>query len=36
MSPGGYKQGGIGREFSLEGMLDSLTQRKSVTVNLAV
>ena len=25
---------GIGREFSLEGMLDSFTQRKSVTVNL--
>jgi hypothetical protein len=30
----GYKQSG--REFSLEGMLDSFTQRKSVTVNLAV
>ena len=27
---------GIGREFSLEGMLDSFTQRKNVTVNLAV
>lgn len=25
---------GIGREFSLEGMLDSFTQRKNVTVNL--
>jgi hypothetical protein len=24
----------IGREFSLEGMLDSFTQRKNVTVNL--
>ena len=24
----------IGREYSLEGMLDSFTQRKSVTVNL--
>jgi acyl-CoA reductase-like NAD-dependent aldehyde dehydrogenase len=36
MSYGGYKQSGIGREFSLEGMVDSLTQRKSVTVNLAV
>jgi acyl-CoA reductase-like NAD-dependent aldehyde dehydrogenase len=36
MSYGGYKQSGIGREFSLEGMLDSFTQRKSVTVNLAV
>ena len=33
MSYGGYKQSGIGREFSLEGMLDSFTQRKSVTVN---
>jgi acyl-CoA reductase-like NAD-dependent aldehyde dehydrogenase len=34
-SYGGYKQSGIGREFSLEGMLESFTQRKSVTVNLA-
>ena len=34
-SYGGYKMSGIGREFSLEGMLDSFTQRKSVTVNLA-
>jgi betaine-aldehyde dehydrogenase len=34
MSYGGYKQSGIGREFSLEGMLDSFTQRKSVTVSL--
>tara|TARA_Y100000817_G_C16860458_1_gene545558 strand:- start:1710 stop:2342 length:633 start_codon:yes stop_codon:yes gene_type:complete len=33
-SYGGYKMSGIGREFSLEGMLDSFTQRKSVTVNL--
>ena len=33
-SYGGAKQSGIGREFSLEGMLDSFTQRKSVTVNL--
>ena len=33
-SYGGYKQSGIGREYSLEGMLDSYTQRKSVTVNL--
>jgi betaine-aldehyde dehydrogenase len=33
-SYGGYKQSGIGREFSLEGMLDSFTQRKNVTVNL--
>src|SRR6516164_861832 len=36
MSYGGYKESGIGREFSLEGMLDSFTQRKNVTVNLAV
>ena len=28
------KQSGIGREFSLEGMLDSFTYRKNVTVNL--
>ena len=34
--PSGFKQSGLGREFSLEGMLDSFTQRKSVTVNLAV
>ena len=34
-SYGGYKQSGIGREFSLEGMLDSFTQRKNVTINLA-
>lgn len=33
-SYGGMKQSGIGREFSLEGMLESFTQRKSVTVNL--
>ena len=36
MSYGGYKPSGIGREFSPEGMLDSFTQRKNVTVNLAV
>ena len=35
-SYGGYKQSGIGREFSLEGMLDSFTQKKNVTVNLQV
>ena len=34
MSYGGFKQSGIGREFSLEGMLDGFTQRKSVTVDL--
>ena len=33
-SYGGDKQSGIGREFSLEGMLESFTQRKNVTVNL--
>jgi acyl-CoA reductase-like NAD-dependent aldehyde dehydrogenase len=33
-SYGGYKESGIGREFSLEGMLDSFTQRKNITVNL--
>jgi betaine-aldehyde dehydrogenase len=33
-SYGGFKQSGIGREYSLEGMLDSFTQRKCVTVNL--
>src|SRR3546814_10326518 len=33
-SYGGYKQSGIGREFSLEGMLDSFTQKKNVTGNL--
>jgi betaine-aldehyde dehydrogenase len=31
---GGFKQSGIGREFSLEGMLESYTQRKCVTVSL--
>ena len=36
MSYGGFKQSGLGKEFSLEGMLDSFTQKKSVTVNLAV
>ncbi len=35
-SYGGFKQSGIGREFSLEGMLDSFTQRKNVTVNMNV
>jgi acyl-CoA reductase-like NAD-dependent aldehyde dehydrogenase len=34
LSYGGYKQSGIGREYSLEGMLDSYTQRKNITVNL--
>ena len=31
---GGFKQSGLGRENSLEGMLDGFTQRKSVTINL--
>jgi acyl-CoA reductase-like NAD-dependent aldehyde dehydrogenase len=35
-SYGGYKESGIGREFSLEGMLDSFTQKKNVTVNLNI
>jgi betaine-aldehyde dehydrogenase len=35
-SYGGVKQSGLGREFSLEGMLDSFTVRKNVTVNLTV
>ncbi len=33
-SYGGYKQSGLGREFSLAGMLDSFTQTKNITVNL--
>jgi len=33
-SYGGFKQSGIGREFSLEGMLEGFTQVKSVTVSL--
>ena len=32
---GGFKESGLGRENSLEGMLDGFTQRKSVTVNLS-
>ena len=31
---GGYKQSGLGRENSLEGMLEGFTQRKTVTVQL--
>ncbi len=34
-SYGGFKASGIGREWSLEGMLEAFTQRKSVTLNLA-
>jgi acyl-CoA reductase-like NAD-dependent aldehyde dehydrogenase len=33
-SYGGYKQSGLGREFSLAGMLDSFTQTKNITVSL--
>jgi len=33
-SYGGLKQSGFGREYSLEGMLESFTQRKSITINL--
>jgi hypothetical protein len=33
-SNGGYKESDIGRDFSLEGMLESYTQRKNVTVSL--
>lgn len=33
-SYGGYKQSGLGREFSLSAMLDSFTQVKNITVNL--
>ena len=33
-SYGGYKQSGLGREFSLAAMLDSFTQTKNITVNL--
>ncbi len=33
-SYGGYKQSGLGREFSLEGMIDSFTQNKHVAMNL--
>lgn len=31
---GGFKQSGIGKEFSLDGMLNSFTHVKAVTVNL--
>ncbi len=34
-SYGGMKQSGIGREVSLEGMLEGYTERKAITINLA-
>lgn len=34
MSYGGYKESGMGREFSLEGALEGFTQRKTITVAL--
>ena len=33
---GGYKQSGIGKEFSLDSMIDSYSRLKSVTVNLGL
>ena len=33
-SYGGYKPAGIGREFSLEGMLEAFTQIKQINVKL--
>ena len=35
-SCGGAQQSGIGRAFSLEGMLESFTPKKGVTVNLGL
>jgi acyl-CoA reductase-like NAD-dependent aldehyde dehydrogenase len=34
-SYGGYKQSGLGREASLQGLVEGFTQSKSITVNLA-
>lgn len=33
-SYGGYKQSGLGREYSLEGMIEEFTQNKHISVNL--
>lgn len=33
-SYGGFKQSGLGREFSLEGMLDNYTQTKQIAINI--
>lgn len=35
-SYGGFKASGMGREFSLEGMLEAYTHRKHISINLAV
>ncbi|TEA76951.1 aldehyde dehydrogenase family protein [Allopusillimonas ginsengisoli] len=35
ISFGGMKESGFGREFSLEGMLESFTQRKSITLDFS-
>ena len=35
-SYGGAKQSRLGRELSLEGMLDSFTHKRSVTANLGL
>lgn len=35
-SYGGYKSSGMGREFSVEGMVEGYTQRKHISVNLEV
>ena len=35
-SYGGYKTSGMGREFSLEGMLEAYTHRKHISINLNV
>lgn len=35
-SYGGYKSSGMGREFSVEGMVEGYTQRKHISVNLDI
>ena len=35
MSYGGFKQSGIGSEYSIEGALEGFTQRKGITVAVA-
>jgi acyl-CoA reductase-like NAD-dependent aldehyde dehydrogenase len=34
-SYGGFKRSGIGREFSVEGMLDGFTQRKHISIDIS-